>query len=71
MIRGLLEWKHSALLTGLLITGVIEPLSANWSEHTRLLGSLIVFGVNLGLLLIVFDQRWERWFALSCYPLSS
>lgn len=68
MIRGLLEWKHSALLTGLLITGVIEPLSANWSEHTRLLGSLIVFGVNLGLLLIVFDQRWERWFAFVLLP---
>ena len=63
MIRGLLEWKHSALLTGLLITGVIEPLSADWSEHTRLLGGLILFGVNLGLLLIVFDQRWERWLA--------
>ena len=68
MIRGLLEWKHSALLTGLLITGVIEPLSADWSEHTRLLGSLIVFGVNLGLLLIVFDQRWERWFAFVLLP---
>ena len=68
MIRGLLEWKHSALLTGLLITGVIEPLSANWSEHTRLLGSLIVFGVNLGLLLIVFEQRWERWFAFVLLP---
>jgi hypothetical protein len=68
MIRGLLEWKHSALLTGLLITGVIEPLSANWSEHTRLLGSLIVFGVNLGLLLIVFDQRWERWLAFVLLP---
>ena len=68
MIRGLLEWKHSALLTGLLITGVIEPLSAGWSEHTRLLGGLILFGVNLGLLLIVFDQRWERWFAFVLLP---
>lgn len=68
MIRGLLEWKHSALLTGLLITGVIEPLSADWSEHTRLLGGLIVFGVNLGLLLIVFDQRWERWLAFVLLP---
>lgn len=68
MIRGLLEWKHSALLTGLLITGVIEPLSADWSEHTRLLGGLILFGVNLGLLLIVFDQRWERWLAFVLLP---
>jgi len=63
VIEGLLDWKYLALLAGLLIAAVIEPLAAGWSELTRILGGLIVFVVNLGVLLIVFDQRWERWLA--------
>ncbi len=51
------------MLAGLLIAGVIEPLASDWSQRTRIFGGLIVFVVNFGVLLIVLDQRWERWLA--------
>lgn len=41
----------------------MEPLVAEWSELTRVFASVIIVMVNLGVLLIVFDQRWERWLA--------
>ena len=63
MIRELREWKYLALLAGLLIAGVIEPLAADWSDRTQILASFIVVGINLGVFLVIFEQRWERWLA--------
>ena len=60
MIRELREWKYLALLAGLLIAGVIEPLAADWSDRTQILASFIVVGINLGVFLVIFEQRWER-----------
>ena len=63
MIKGLREWKYLALLAGLLIAGVIEPLAADWSDRTQIVASVIVVGINLGVFLVIFEQRWERWLA--------
>jgi voltage-gated potassium channel len=58
------RWKYLALLAALLLAAVGEPLLTDWSERTRILAGMIVAAVNLGVLLVVFDQRWERWLAL-------
>ena len=68
MIRGLRERKHLALLIALVVAAVMEPLAADWSERSRIFTGAIVAVVNLGVLLVVFDQRWERW--LACFLLA-
>ena len=62
-ITGLLEQKYLVLLAALLLTAFMEPLAAHWSERTRIFAGVFLFAVNLGVLLIVFNQRWERWLA--------
>jgi voltage-gated potassium channel len=62
------ERKHLALLAVLLVAAIMEPLVADWSERTRILAAVIVVTVNLGVLLVVFDLRWERW--LACFLLT-
>ncbi len=62
-MKGLRERKYLLLLAALLVAAVMEPLVTDWSEYSRVLASIIVFVVNLGVLLVVFDQRWERWLA--------
>lgn len=62
-MRGLRERKYLALLAALLVAAVMEPLVTDWSERTRIVATAIVVVVNLGVLLVVFDQRWERWLA--------
>jgi len=62
-MKGLRERKHLALLAALVVAAVLEPLVADWSERSRVVASVIVVVVNLGVLLVVFDQRWERWLA--------
>jgi hypothetical protein len=64
MIRGLRERKHLALLVGLVAAGVVEPLSVDWSESARVIGSTAVVVINVGVLLAVFEERWERGLAL-------
>jgi Ion channel len=63
-MSGLRERKYLALLAVLLIAAIVEPLATDWSERTRIVTGVIVAVVNLGVLLVVFDQRWERWLAL-------
>ena len=58
------KWKYLALLAALLLTAFMEPLVAYWSERTRIFAGLFLFAVNLGVLLVVFNRRWERWLAL-------
>ena len=62
-ITRLLEQKYLVLLAALLLTAFVEPLVAHWSARTRIVASAFLFAVNLGILLVVFSQRWERWFA--------
>lgn len=62
-ISGLRKWKYLALLAALLVAAVMEPLVTDWSERTRILATVIVVVVNLSVLLVVFDQPWERWLA--------
>ena len=62
-MTGLLEQKYLLLLAALLLTALMEPLVTHWSERTRVFTGVLLFGVNLGVLLVVFDQRWQRWLA--------
>ena len=64
MIRGLRKWRHLFLLVALLVGGVMEPLVADWSEHTRIITAVTVSIVNLSVLLVVFDQWWQRCLAV-------
>jgi hypothetical protein len=64
-ITGLLEQKYLVLLAALLLTAFAEPLVAHWSARTRIFASAFLVAVNLGILLVVFNQRWERWLAFA------
>lgn len=63
MMTVLRERKYLALLAALLVAAVMEPLVTDWSERKRILASVTVVLVNLGVLLVVFELRWERWLA--------
>ena len=63
-MKTLRERKYLALLTVLIVAAVLEPLAADWSERSRTYGGVIVAVLALGVLLAVFEQRWERWSAL-------
>ena len=60
MMRGLGEWKHLALLTALVVAAILEPLSFNWTESTQIIGGVVVLMINIPVLLVVFEERWER-----------
>jgi hypothetical protein len=51
------------LLAALLLAAVMEPLFMHWSERTRVVAGVFIIGVNVGVLLVIFEQRWERWLA--------
>jgi hypothetical protein len=57
------KWKYLVLLVTLLVAAVSEPLAGGWSTRAQILASVIVVGVNLGVFLVIFEQRWERWLA--------
>ena len=65
MIRGLGERKHLALLTALVGAAILEPLSFNWTENTQIIGGVVVLMINIPVLLVVFEERWERGLAFS------
>ena len=60
MMKGLREWRHLALLAALVMAGVLEPLSANWSEKAQIAGGMIAILINIAVLLVIFERRWER-----------
>jgi voltage-gated potassium channel len=60
MMRRLGEWKHLALLVALVVAAILEPLSFNWTESAQLIGSAVVLVLNVPVLLVVFEERWER-----------
>ena len=64
MLRGFGEWKHLALLAALVVGALVEPLSFNWTESTQIIGGVVVLIINIPVLLVVFEERWERGLAL-------
>jgi Ion channel len=64
-ITWLLEQKYLILLAALLLTAFVEPLVAHWSARARIFAGAFFAAVDLGILLVVFNQRWERWLAFA------
>ena len=64
MIKGFAEWKHLALLIALVVGAILEPMSFNWTESARIIGGMVVVVINGPVLLVVFEERWERGLAL-------
>ena len=63
-MKGLRERKHLVLLAVLLLAGVMEPLVTDWTERTRVIVTVMVVVINLlGVFLVIFEQRRERWLA--------
>jgi voltage-gated potassium channel len=64
MMRGLRERKHLALLAALVVAAIMEPLSIDWTESARVIGGVTVVVINVGVLLVIFERRWERGLAI-------
>ena len=60
MMRIIHEWKHVALLAALAVGAVSEPLSVHWSERIRVVAVLIGVLIYIGVLLVIYERRWER-----------
>jgi|RhiMetdeSRZDD1v2_1073273.scaffolds.fasta_scaffold1214096_2 hypothetical protein len=63
-MRSIREWKYLALLAALVVAGVVEPLSVDWSESARVIGGVTVVVITVGVLLVIFERGWERGLAL-------
>jgi hypothetical protein len=61
----LLERKYMILLVVLVVAALVEPMLADWSERSRILFAMVAALINLGVLLAVFNERWERCLAFS------
>ena len=61
---GLRERKHLALLAALIVAAIMEPLSMDWTESARVIGGVTVVVINVGVLLVIFERRWERGLAI-------
>jgi voltage-gated potassium channel len=59
-MKKLLERKHLILLAVLVVAALVEPMLADRSERSRIFSAVVAALVNLGVLLVIFDQRWER-----------
>jgi len=64
MMSGLGEWKYVALLAALVAAAIVEPLSVHWTESAQIIGGVVVLVLNIPVLLVVFEARWERGVAL-------
>jgi len=64
MIGGFGQWRYLALLAALVVGAVVESLSVDWTESARIIGSVIIVAINVGVLLVIFERRWERGLAL-------
>ena len=60
MMRVFAERKHLALLAMLVASAAWEPLSVNWSARAHIVGGVIAAVINLGVLAVIFERRWER-----------
>jgi voltage-gated potassium channel len=62
-MKGLRERKYLVLLAALVVAAIVEPLVRDWSERTQILVEVMLAVVNLGVFLVVFERRWERYLA--------
>ena len=46
------------------LAAIVEPLSLHWTESTQIIGGVVVLMINVPVLLVVFEARWERGVAL-------
>ena len=60
MTNRLHAWKYVALLTALVGISVVEPLAVNLSPGVSLGLAAITLLVYLGVLLAIFENRWEQ-----------
>ena len=67
MMRGLGEWKYLALLAVLVGVTILEPLSLHWTESTQIIWGVVVLMINVPVLLVVFEARWERGVAVCLF----
>ena len=40
--------------------GDVEPLSFNWPESAQIIGGVVILVLNVPVLLVVFEEQWER-----------
>jgi hypothetical protein len=59
-MKKLFERRHLILLAVLAVAALVEPMLADWSERGQIFSAVVGALVYLGVLLAVFDQRWER-----------
>ncbi|HEX7232407.1 MAG TPA: hypothetical protein VF452_18590 [Candidatus Binatia bacterium] len=60
MTNRLRSWKYAALLAALVGISVLEPLAVNLSPRVSISLAAITLLVYLGVLLAIFENRWER-----------
>jgi hypothetical protein len=62
---GLARHKHLLLLVAMLFALVTQPLVAHESTASKIAYDLLVAAVTVGVLLVVFGERWEWQVALA------
>lgn len=64
MTGGLGAHKHLVLMAAMLLALVTQPLVAHASTAGRVAYDLFVAAAAVGVLVVVFRERWERWLAV-------
>jgi hypothetical protein len=62
---GLARHKHLLLLAAILVPLVTQPLVAHESAAARIVYDLLIAAVAAGVIVVVFEERWERQVALA------
>jgi voltage-gated potassium channel len=60
MIKAVRNRRHLALLIVLLTVAILEPLAARINERVLLVGVSVAVVINVGVLMVIFERRWER-----------
>ena len=58
------EHKHLLLLVAVLLVLMTQPLLAHAGAAARFPYDLLMAAVAVAVLLVVFEERWERWLAV-------
>ena len=58
------EWKHRALLAALVALALLEPLAVHLHRVVAISIAGITLMIYLGVLMAIFESRWERLTAL-------
>jgi hypothetical protein len=60
MIKAVRNRRHLALLIVLLTVAILEPLAARINERVLLVGVSVAVVINVGVLMVIFERRCER-----------